>query len=143
MKNFIHKWTHSSLILKIIIGLIIGAILGVACPNVTIIGLPGELFVSALKAIAPLLVFVLVSSAISKASSGIGSRFKTVIILYLFSTFLAAIIAVTGSYLYPVDLHLSSVSNATAPGGLEDIVSNMLLNVFSNPIKSLSEGNFI
>ena len=95
LKNFIHKWTHSSLILKIIIGLIIGAILGVACPNVTIIGLPGELFVSALKAIAPLLVFVLVSSALSKASSGIGSRFKTVIILYLFSTFLAAIIAVT------------------------------------------------
>lgn len=143
LKNFIHKWTHSSLILKIIIGLIIGAILGVACPNVTIIGLPGELFVSALKAIAPLLVFVLVSSAISKASSGIGSRFKTVIILYLFSTFLAAIIAVTGSYLYPVDLHLSSVSNATAPGGLEDIVSNMLLNVFSNPIKSLSEGEYL
>jgi Na+/serine symporter len=77
--NFIKKWTDSSLILKIAIGLVIGAVLGVVVPNWTIIGFPGELFVSALKAIAPILVFVLVASAISKARSGIGSRFRTVI----------------------------------------------------------------
>ena len=90
MVNIIKKWTESSLILKIVIGLIIGAILGIAVPKWTIIGFPGELFVSALKAIAPLLVFVLVASAISKAKSGIGGRFKTVIILYLFSTFISS-----------------------------------------------------
>lgn len=143
LKDIVKKWTESSLILKIVIGLIIGTILGVCVPHITVIGLPGKLFVSALKAIAPLLVFVLVASAISKASSGIGSRFKTVIVLYLFSTFLAAMVAVTGSYLFPVGMHLSTVSNATAPTGLEDVVTNMLLNVFSNPLKSLSEGEYL
>ena len=67
MNRIINKWTESSLILKIVIGLIIGSILGVFVPNWTIIGFPGEIFVSALKAIAPILVFVLVASAISKA----------------------------------------------------------------------------
>ena len=97
--DFIKKWTESSLILKIVIGLIIGAILGVLVPKWTIIGFPGELFVSALKAIAPILVFVLVASAISKARTGIGSRFKTVIVLYLFSTFLSAMVAIIGKYI--------------------------------------------
>ena len=82
LKSVIEKWTGSSLILKILIGLIIGAILGVVVPVWKVIGIPGEFFVSALNAIAPILVFVLVSSAISKARSGIGSRFKTVIVLY-------------------------------------------------------------
>lgn len=67
IKKFIKKWTESSLILKILIGLIIGAVLGIAIPQVDILRLPGQLFVSALKAIAPLLVFVLVASALSKA----------------------------------------------------------------------------
>ena len=141
--KFVDKWTESSLILKIIIGLIIGAILGIAVPNWSVIGLPGELFVSALKAVAPILVFVLVASAISKARSGIGSRFKTVIILYLFSTFLAALVAITGSFLFPVSMHLSAASTAAAPGGLDEIIRNMLLTIFSNPIKSLSEGEYL
>lgn len=141
--NFIKKWTESSLILKIIIGLIIGAILGVIVPNWTVIGLPGKLFVSALKAIAPILVFVLVASAISKARSGIGSRFKTVIILYLLSTFLAALVAVSGSYLFPVSMHLTNASTATAPSDLYQIVENMLLTIFSNPLHSLAEGEYL
>ena len=114
--NIIKKWTESSLILKIVIGLIIGAILGILVPSWKFIGFPGELFVSALKAIAPLLVFVLVASAISKAKRGIGDRFKTVIILYIFTTFLSAMVAVAGSYLFPVTIHLSAASTQTAPG---------------------------
>ena len=141
--NFVKKWTESSLILKIIIGLIIGAILGVIVPNWTVIGLPGKLFVSALKAIAPILVFVLVASAISKARSGIGSRFKTVIILYLLSTFLAALVAVSGSYLFPVSMHLTNASTATAPSDLYQIVEKMLLTIFSNPLHSLAEGEYL
>ena len=143
VRNIIKKWTKSSLILKIVIGLIIGAILGVTVPGVSIIGLPGELFVTALKAIAPILVFVLVSSAISKAGSGIGSRFKTVIFLYMFSTLLAAMVAVAGSYLFPVSIHLSSISNITPPSGFEEIVRNMLLKIFSNPLKALVEGEYL
>ena len=94
MNKYVEKWVESSLILKILIGLIIGAILGLVVPQYEMIGLLGQLFVSALKAIAPLLVFVLVASALSKAGEGIRSRFKTVIVLYIFSTFLSAMVAV-------------------------------------------------
>ena len=141
--DIIKKWTESSLILKIIIGLVIGAILGLLVPEWTIIGFPGEIFVSALKSIAPILVFVLVASAISKARSGIGSRYKTVIILYLFSTFLSAMVAVMGSYLFPVTIHLTAASTATAPGALQDVIMGMILKIFSNPIKSLAEGEYL
>jgi serine/threonine transporter len=141
--DFIKKWTESSLILKIVIGLIIGAILGVLVPKWTIIGFPGELFVSALKAIAPILVFVLVASAISKARTGIGSRFKTVIVLYLFSTFLSAMVAIIASTLFPVSIHLTQASTAAAPGGLGEVMSDMILMVFSNPIELLSQGQYL
>lgn len=143
LKSVIEKWTGSSLILKILIGLIIGAILGVVVPDWKVIGIPGELFVSALKAIAPILVFVLVSSAISKARSGIGSRFKTVIVLYLFSTFLSAMVAIIASTLFPVTIHLSLASDATAPGGIGEVMYNMLMMIFSNPLSLLAEGQYL
>nr|WP_295159967.1 serine/threonine transporter SstT [uncultured Methanobrevibacter sp.] len=143
LKSVIEKWTGSSLILKILIGLIIGAILGVVVPDWKVIGIPGELFVSALKAIAPILVFVLVSSAISKARSGIGSRFKTVIVLYLFSTFLSAMVAIIASKLFPVTIHLSLASDATAPGGIGDVMYSMLTVIFSNPLSLLAEGQYL
>lgn len=143
MNKYVRKWTESSLILKIVIGLVIGAILGITVPKWTIIGVPGKIFVNALKAIAPILVFVLVASAISKARSGIGSRFKTVIILYLFSTFLSAMVAIIFSTLFPVSIHLSAASTATAPGGLGEVMSDMILMVFSNPIELLSQGQYL
>lgn len=143
LKSVIEKWTGSSLILKILIGLIIGAILGVVVPDWKVIGIPGEIFVSALKAIAPILVFVLVSSAISKARSGIGSRFKTVIVLYLFSTFLSAMVAIIASKLFPVTIHLSLASDATAPGGIGEVMYSMLTVIFSNPLSLLAEGQYL
>ena len=145
MANIIEKWTQSSLILKIVIGMIIGTILGIFFPKWTAIGLLGTLFVSALKAIAPILVFVLVTSAISKAKTGIGSRFKTVIYLYFFSTFFAALVAIIGSYLFPVSIPLSNVAGASvaAPEGLYEIISNMLLKIFENPLHSLVEGDYL
>lgn len=143
MNKYVEKWVESSLILKILIGLIIGAILGLAVPQYEMIGLLGQLFVSALKAIAPLLVFVLVASALSKAGEGIRSRFKTVIVLYIFSTFLSAMVAVTGSFLFPVSMHLTQAGKVTAPGGLSEVISNMLLNIFTNPLQSLSQGDYL
>ncbi|MBO7517594.1 MAG: serine/threonine transporter SstT, partial [Methanobrevibacter sp.] len=143
MNKYVEKWVESSLILKILIGLIIGAILGLAVPQYEMIGLLGQLFVSALKAIAPLLVFVLVASALSKAGEGIRSRFKTVIVLYIFSTFLSAMVAVTGSFLFPVSMHLTQAGEVTAPGGLGEVISNMLLNIFTNPLQSLSQGDYL
>ncbi len=143
MNKYIKKWTDSSLILKIVIGLIIGAILGLIVPEWKIIGFPGEIFVSALKAVAPILVFVLVASAISKAGSGIGGRFKTVIVLYLFSTFLSAMVAIVASTIFPVTIHLSQASTATAPGGIGQVMYDMILMVFSNPIELLAEGKYL
>lgn len=143
MINVIEKWTKSSLILKIVIGLIIGALLGVFAPGWTFVGFPGEVFVSALKSIAPLLVFVLVASAISKAKSGVGSRFKSVIIFYLFSTFLSAMVALVASYLFPVSIHLTAASTETAPTAIGDVLETMILGVFSNPIELLSQGQYL
>lgn len=141
--DFVKKWTQSSLILKIIIGLVIGAILGLTVPQYTILAFPGELFVSALKAIAPILVFVLVASAISKAGSGIGSRFKTVIIMYLFSTLLSAIVAIIFSTLFPVTIHLTNASTASAPGGIWEIMHDLVMTVVSNPIDLLAQGQYL
>jgi serine/threonine transporter len=141
--NITKKWIESSLIIKIIIGLIIGAILGIAVPEWSFIGFFGEIFVSALKGIAPILVFILVASAISNAKTGIGSKFKIIVVLFLLTNFIAAVVATVACFLFPVSIHLSSVSSATIPGGLGDILSGMILQVFSNPIKSLSEGEYL
>ncbi|WP_462315881.1 serine/threonine transporter SstT [Methanobrevibacter sp.] len=141
--DIIRKWTESSLILKILIGIVIGAALGVFAPGFKFIGFLGEVFVSALKAIAPILVFVLVASALSKAKGGIGSRFRTVIILYLFSTFLSAMVAIIASTLFPVTMHLSAASTAAAPQDLGKIMSDMILAVFTNPIELLATGQYL
>ena len=143
MINIVKKWTESSLILKIVIGLIIGVILGIAFPKVTTIGLPGEFFVTALKSVAPLLVFLLVSSALSKANEGVGSRFRKIILLYFLATFIAAVTAVVVSFIFPISITLTNASSVSAPGGLNQILSNLLLNIFLNPLYSLSEGNYL
>ena len=141
--DIVKKWTESSLILKIVIGVIVGAILGFFVPQWSVIGFVGEIFVSALKAIAPILVFVLVASAISKAKSGIGPKYRMIIIIFLLTNFIAALVAVLMCYMFPLNIYLSSASVASAPGGLGEIMRDMILNIFSNPIKSLAEGEYL
>lgn len=94
MKNAVKKWNDTSLILRIVIGLVIGIILALTVPQATAISILGNLFVGALKAIAPILVFFLVMSSLAQATNGIGKRFRTVIFLYMLSTLLASIVAV-------------------------------------------------
>ena len=143
ISNYIKIWTRISLVFRILIGLTIGAVLGVFCPQLTVIGVLGKIFVSALKAIAPVLVAVLVAASIAKAHRGLGERFTTVISLYLFSTLLAAIVAVVGSFLFPVTIVLkNTVTNAT-PTGLIDVFSSMLTNMVANPLVSVSSANYI
>lgn len=141
--DIVKKWTESSLILKILVGVIVGAILGFFGPQWSVIGFVGEIFVSALKAIAPILVFVLVASAISKAKSGIGPKYRMIIIIFLLTNFIAALVAVLMCYMFPLNIYLSSASVASAPGGLGEIMRDMILNIFSNPIKSLAEGEYL
>lgn len=143
MKKVFKKYMESSLVLRIFIGLVIGAILGIAVPKATVVAILGKVFVGALKAIAPVLVFMLVMSAISKAHAGIGSRFRTVIILYMVSTLLAATVAVVGSFLFPVKMVLSDMADSVPPSGIAEVLSNLLINMVTNPINAISSANYM
>ena len=137
------KWSETSLVLRIFIGLVIGTVLGLTVPQLSYISILGLLFVSGLKAIAPILVAVLVAASIAKAGGGLGPRFRTVISRYLLSTFIAAMCAVTGSFLFPVTLELSDVVDQAAPGALSDVFTNLLTNIVTNPMMSLTQANYI
>ena len=143
LTSFLKKWVDTSLVLRIFIGLVIGAILGLIVPEWTAIAILGQVFVSALKAIAPVLVAVLVASSIAKAGGGLGPRFRTVISRYLLSTFIAACCAVVGSFLFPVTLDLADVAEGAAPGALSDVFTNLLTNMVNNPLMSVSSANYI
>ena len=136
------KWTEISLVFRILIGLVIGAILGLAVPGWSSIGILGVVFVSALKAVAPVLVAVLVAASIAKAGGGLGPRFRLLILLYMLSTFAAAMVAVTGSFLFPVTLNLQDTLMA-APGALKDVFTNLLTGMVANPLTAISTANYI
>lgn len=110
MKKVFETWNSISLVKRIVAGLVIGAILGLAVPSATGIAILGNVFVGALKAIAPLLVFFLVISSLCYSGKSHGGVIKTVIIMYMFSTFLAAVIAVVSSFMFPVTLTLAEAS---------------------------------
>lgn len=141
----IKKWNSLSLIVRIIIGLVIGAVLGLIFPNLPVIPLLGDLFVGALRAIAPLLVFVLVMASIANSKGGMGKNMRVIVILYLVSTFISAVIAVIGSFVFPQHIALANVEAATntAPTGVGEVLTNLLMNVVSNPIGSIVDGNYI
>ncbi len=145
MKNLMKKWNGLSLVKRIIIGLIIGIILAVTIPNAAKpLSIFGSLFVGALKAIAPILVLFLVTSAISQHKSGHETNMKTVIILYLLGTFLAGLVAVIASFMFPVSLTLvAGVENITPPGGVVEVLKALLLNLVDNPVKALFNANYI
>ena len=143
LNHLLSKWSQTSLVLRILAGLIIGTVLGLVVPQWTGIGILGTIFVSALKAIAPVLVAVLVAASIAKAGGGLGPRFRVVISQYMISTFIAALCAVAGSFLFPVTLQLSDIANKAAPGALTDVFTNLLTNMVSNPMMSISQANYI
>ncbi len=143
MKKVVKFYTGTPLILRIAIGLVIGVCLGLFVKQLAFISIFGDIFVGALKAIAPILVFVLVISSIASAGKGIGSRFKTVIIFYLLSTFLAAVVAVIASYLFPVTLPLTEASEQSAPTGLGEVFGTLLTNMVQNPVSALMNGNYV
>ena len=116
MKNILVKWNSISLVKRIIAGMLIGALLGVAVPTLTPIGILGDIFVSALKAVAPILVFFLVMSALAQHKEGGASNMGTVIVLYLVGTFAAAVVAVIASFLFPVSLTLPEAATGSEIG---------------------------
>ncbi len=144
MNNLFQKWMDISLVKRILVALVIGVALGLLCPKATGIAILGDIFVSALKAVAPILVFFLVISSLCNAGKTHGKVIKTVIILYMFSTLLASIIAVFVSMFLPITLTLTkAASDTAAPSGIVEVLESLLLNVVSNPISSLAEANYI
>ncbi|MEF9916290.1 MAG: serine/threonine transporter SstT [Lachnospiraceae bacterium] len=144
MKNIVSKWNSISLVKRIIMGLIVGVILGLTVPKLTAISLLGQLFVGALKAVAPMLVFFLVIGALSQHKKGKKTNMKTVIVLYLLGTFLAGCVAVIASFIFPITLTLTKgVTDIAPPGGVGEVLNTLLMNVVSNPVDALANANYI
>ena len=141
--NIVKAWTGTSLIIRITGGLVLGVILALLFPKAGFIAIFGDVFVSSLKAIAPILVGLLVTSSIARAEKGHGKRFRNIIAIYLFSTLMAACVSVAASFLFPVTIELDAVGEYSAPSNLADIFSNLLTSVVANPIKAMSDGNYL
>lgn len=146
MRNMLKKWNDLSLVKRIIIGLIIGISLALTIPKS---GRPivilGSLFVGALKAVAPMLVFFLVMSAICQHKSGHKTNMSSIIVLYLIGTFLAGVVGVVASFMFPTSLTLAAgtTENIAPPGGIVEVLRALLLNLVDNPIRALYNANYI
>ena len=143
MKNLLTKWNSISLVKRIIVGLILGIILGLVVPQFTVIGLLGDLFVGALKAVAPLLVFFLVMASLANAGGG-ASNMGFIVMLYMVGNLASALVAVAASKLFPVTLILTeSTTEIAPPSGVGEVLKNLLLSVVSNPVGSIVNANYI
>ena len=144
LKKIAAAYNGVSLILRIAIGLVIGAILALVCPGATWLQELGNLFVGALKGIAPVLVFVIVASALAQGTSKLDRRFGTVVWLYMLTTFLAAILSVVTSTIFPQTLVFPEAAKAEViPQGLGEVMHTLLANIVSNPISAIMNGNYI
>lgn len=138
-------YTGTHLITRIFCGILLGAVLAVLCPGINGISILGNLFVGALKSVAPILVAVLVTASVAQASGGLGKRFGTVIGLYISSTLIASLVAVLASRLFPVTLTLTGVDagGEMAPAALSEVIGNLLLGLISNPISAVSNAAYL
>ena len=145
MKSLVLKWNEISLVKRIFIGIIVGLILGLAAPDaMSWITIFGSLFVSALKAVAPILVLFIVMNAIAKKRSGKKTNMKSILVLYAISTFLAGTVAVIASFIFPVTLTLTTgVSELTPPSDVLEVVETLLFNIVDNPVHALLNANYI
>ena len=144
VKQIARAWTSISLIKRILVGLILGAIIGAIGPaGIEAITLLGNLFVGALKGVAPILVFFLVLSALASAQGK--TNMKTIIILYLVSTFAAAIVSVVATTIFPVELTLTSAEGVSqsSPSNVWEVLTTLLMNAVSNPVEALVKANYI
>lgn len=138
-------YTGTHLITRIFCGILLGAVLAILCPGINGISILGNLFVGALKSVAPILVAVLVTASVAQANGGLGKRFGTVIGLYISSTLIASLVAVLASRLFPVTLTLTGVDagGEMAPAALSEVIGNLLLGLISNPISAVSNAAYL
>ena len=145
MKRLLQKWNSINLVNRIIIGIVIGVVLALTIPDkVSGITILGSLFISALKAVAPILVFVLVINAIASHVSGKATNMKMVIALYVFGTLLAGLVGVLVSYIFPTTLTLKTgEQELTPPSGIGEVLETLIYKVVSNPVSAIMDANYI
>ena len=143
--TLLQKLKRTSLVSQIVIGLIAGILLAWLAPSAALsVAFIGKVFVSALKAVAPILVFVLVMASIANHKHGQETHIRPILVLYLFGTFAAAVVAVIASMMFPSNLVLATENIAiTAPGGISEVLQSLLLSVVDNPVNALVNANFI
>lgn len=141
----VHFLLHGSIVVQIIIGLIAGVIVAWLAPGAAeSVGLLGALFVNALMAVAPVLVFVLVAAAIAGHRKGGGTTLGPILLLYLIGTFSAALVAVTASFLFPVSIDLQvHQGELSPPGGVLEVLKTLAMNVVDNPVRAVANANYI
>lgn len=141
---FVQMVNRFSLVQQIIIGLALGVVIGVLTPALGLkLGLLGSLFVGALKAVAPVLVFVLVIAAITKHQAGNTTSIRPILILYLIGTFSAAVIAVAAGLTFPTTLLLKGAEQGAAPSGIGEVMKNLLMSLVANPVNAIANANYI
>lgn len=145
MRSLIAMYQRIGLVPLIIVGLVLGVLIGWLAPSAGIaLGILGTLFVGALKAVAPILVFVLVLAAISKQRSGDEVYVKPVLIMYIFGTFLAALTAVGASFLFPIEMVLVNADiEQVPPANLKEVLTNLLMSLVANPVNAVANANYI
>ena len=144
MKKLVSAYIGTNLVIRIVIGLVIGLLFGIFVPGLAGVGTLGVLFVEALKAIAPIMVFLLVMCSLMESKGKIGKKISNVVILYLVSTLIAAFLAVVMSFLFPLTLALpESVATSEAPGSVSEVLTNLVIGIVSNPIDAVASGNYL
>ena len=146
MKNAIKKWNSISLVKRIIVGLIIGIILGLVVPQGSGISILGDLFVGALRGIAPVLVFFLVMSALCHMGEGQHTNMAAIVVLYMLGNLLAALVAVIAHYIFPVTITFAegtSTTDIAPPSGVVEVLTNLLMNLVDNPVNAIVNANYI
>lgn len=145
MKSIILKWNQVSLVKRILVGMILGIILALTIPDATKwVAIFGTLFVGALKAVAPILVLFLVMHALSTHRKGQKTNMKSILLLYAVGTFLAGLIGVVASFIFPIDLTLTTnTEDLTPPGGIIEVLQTILFNIVDNPVNAIINANYI
>ncbi|MGL4788149.1 serine/threonine transporter SstT [Cetobacterium sp.] len=145
MEKVFKDWCSIGLVKRVLGGLVIGIIFAYITPNMmSWITIFGDIFVGALKAVAPVLVFFLVLAAIVQHKKGQKTNIKSIVTLYILGTFLASLVAVIGSFIFPVNLSLvSNVNMSSAPQNIGGVLKTLLLNLIDNPLKAILNGNYI
>ena len=144
--GIIERYVNGNLVIQILVGIVLGIIVAMISKDLAMsFSILGTLFIKALKAIAPILVFILVAAAIVKKEVGVKSNMRPIITLYFIGTFLAALVAVIASFLFPTKLVLLDIptEQLTHPGNILDVLKTILFNIVDNPINAILTGNFI